>query len=66
MLFYERDMMAQEPAIHALLRAETTAPVAEIYAYDDSQRADRSQLYADGAPARARAVRRAACRGAVL
>jgi aminoglycoside phosphotransferase (APT) family kinase protein len=37
MIFYERDMMAQEPALHALLRAETTVPVAEVYAYDDSQ-----------------------------
>jgi aminoglycoside phosphotransferase (APT) family kinase protein len=36
MIFYERDMMAQEPEIHALLRAETTVPVAEIYAYDDT------------------------------
>jgi aminoglycoside phosphotransferase (APT) family kinase protein len=37
MLFYERDMMAQEPEIHRLLRARTTIPVAEIYAYDDSR-----------------------------
>ena len=37
MLFYERGMMAQEPALHALLRAQTQVPVAEIYAYDDSQ-----------------------------
>jgi aminoglycoside phosphotransferase (APT) family kinase protein len=36
MIFYERDMMAQEPALHALLRAETTVPVAEVYTYDDS------------------------------
>jgi aminoglycoside phosphotransferase (APT) family kinase protein len=36
MLFYERNMMAQEPAIHALLREKTAIPVAEILAYDDS------------------------------
>jgi aminoglycoside phosphotransferase (APT) family kinase protein len=36
MIFYERGMMAQEPALHALLRAQTSVPVAEIYAYDDS------------------------------
>jgi aminoglycoside phosphotransferase (APT) family kinase protein len=37
-LFYERRMMAQEPQIHTLLRAETAVPVAEIVAYDDSRR----------------------------
>jgi aminoglycoside phosphotransferase (APT) family kinase protein len=36
-LFYERRMMAQEPQLHALLRAETTVPVAEVLAYDDSR-----------------------------
>jgi aminoglycoside phosphotransferase (APT) family kinase protein len=36
-LFYERRMMAQEPQLHDLLRAETTVPVAEIMAYDDSR-----------------------------
>ncbi|MFC2038062.1 phosphotransferase family protein [Chloroflexota bacterium] len=36
-LFYERRMMAQEPQLHALLRAETTVPVARILAYDDSR-----------------------------
>jgi aminoglycoside phosphotransferase (APT) family kinase protein len=36
-LFYEQRMMAQEPQLHALLRAETTVPVAEILAYDDSR-----------------------------
>ena len=36
-LFYERRMMAQEPPLHALLRAETAVPVAEIVAYDDSR-----------------------------
>ena len=36
-LFYERRMMAQEPHLHALLRAETTIPVADILAYDESR-----------------------------
>ncbi len=35
-LFYERDMMRQEPGIHRLLLEETDVPVAEIIAYDDS------------------------------
>lgn len=51
MIFYERNMMAQEPAIHALLRAETTVPVAEIYAYDDSHtRIDRSYMLMERLP----------------
>jgi len=36
-LFYEQRMMAQEPELHALLRAETSVPVADILAYDDSR-----------------------------
>ncbi len=35
-VFYERDMMQQEPGIHALVLAETTVPAAPILAYDDS------------------------------
>lgn len=35
-LFYERDMMRQEPGIHALLLQETSVPVPSIMAYDDS------------------------------
>ena len=35
-LFYEVDMMRQEPGIHRLLLEETAVPVAEILAYDDS------------------------------
>jgi aminoglycoside phosphotransferase (APT) family kinase protein len=35
-LFYERDMMRQEPGLHATLRERTTVPVAKIIAYDDS------------------------------
>ena len=35
-LFYEVDMMRQEPGIHRLLLEKTSVPVAEIVAYDDS------------------------------
>ena len=35
-LFYERQMMRQEPGIHALLRERTAVPVARIFAFDDS------------------------------
>ncbi|MFO7900986.1 MAG: phosphotransferase [Planctomycetota bacterium] len=44
-LFYERDMMRQEPGIHRLLREQTDVPVAEIIAYDDSHEViDRDYL----------------------
>ncbi|MEA3337585.1 MAG: aminoglycoside phosphotransferase family protein [Chloroflexota bacterium] len=36
-LFYERLMMRQEPALHALIGAKTTIPVAEIVAHDFSR-----------------------------
>lgn len=36
-LFYERGMMAQEPGIHRIIRERTSAPVAEVLAYDDSR-----------------------------
>ena len=36
LLFYERDMMRQEPQIHQLLRDQTSVPMASILAYDDS------------------------------
>jgi aminoglycoside phosphotransferase (APT) family kinase protein len=52
-LFYERRMMAQEPPIHALLRAETTVPVAEILAYDDTRALlDRDYLLMERLPGR--------------
>ncbi len=35
-LFYEKEMMRQEPGIHALLLENTTIPVAKILAFDDS------------------------------
>ena len=33
-LFYERNMMAQEPGLHRLLRERTELPVPAIHAYD--------------------------------
>jgi aminoglycoside phosphotransferase (APT) family kinase protein len=36
-LFYEQRMMAQEPQLHHLLRAQTSVPIAEILAHDDSR-----------------------------
>jgi len=35
-VFYERDMMRQEPGIHALLLERTSVPVAPIVAFDQS------------------------------
>jgi fructosamine-3-kinase len=44
-LFYERLMMRQEPALHALIRAETAIPVAAVIAHDFSRtRIDRDYL----------------------
>jgi Ser/Thr protein kinase RdoA (MazF antagonist) len=52
-LFYERRMMAQEPQIHDLLRAETTVPVAQILAYDASRQwLDRDYLLMERLPGR--------------
>ena len=36
-LFYEVNMMAQEPEIHALLREKTDVPVARVVAFDHSR-----------------------------
>jgi aminoglycoside phosphotransferase (APT) family kinase protein len=36
-LFYERQMMRQEPELHALIRTQTTIPVAQMVAYDFSR-----------------------------
>ncbi|GAB4377532.1 MAG: hypothetical protein Kow00121_27180 [Elainellaceae cyanobacterium] len=44
LLFYERQMMRQEPALHELIRARTTIPVAEIITADFS-RADLERDY---------------------
>jgi aminoglycoside phosphotransferase (APT) family kinase protein len=50
-LFYERLMMRQEPALHALVRAETTMPVAEVVGHDFSRtRIDRDYLLMTALP----------------
>lgn len=36
-LFYERNMMRQEPGLHSLLRERTGVPVAEVRAFDDTR-----------------------------
>ncbi|MEE8392630.1 MAG: aminoglycoside phosphotransferase family protein, partial [Anaerolineae bacterium] len=44
-LFYERLMMRQEPELHALIRAQTTIPVAEIIGHDfERTRIERDYL----------------------
>lgn len=35
-VFYERDMMRQEPSLHRVLREKTSVPVAKIVTFDDS------------------------------
>lgn len=50
-LFYERLMMRQEPALHALIRSRTTIPVAEIVGYDFSRtRINRDYLLMTALP----------------
>jgi aminoglycoside phosphotransferase (APT) family kinase protein len=44
LLFYERQMMRQEPSLHELMRSRTTIPVAQILAADFS-RADLDRDY---------------------
>lgn len=45
LLFYERLMMRQEPALHALIRERTTIPAAEVVASDFTRtRIDRDYL----------------------
>jgi aminoglycoside phosphotransferase (APT) family kinase protein len=54
MIFYERNMMAQEPALHALLRRETSVPIAEILAYDETcALIDRPYMLMECLPGRA-------------
>jgi len=36
-LFYEKNMMAQEPSIHSILLEKTSVPVPRIYFYDNSK-----------------------------
>lgn len=51
LLFYEYQMMRQEPALHALLRARTEVPVPEILVHDDSRRnLDREFLLMERLP----------------
>jgi len=51
MLFYERRMMRQEPALHRLIRRRTGVPVPRIVAYDFSRRLiDRDWLIMDRLP----------------
>lgn len=52
-VFYERDMMRQEPDLHTLLLEKTTIPVPRILAFDDSRtRLDRSFLVMERLPGR--------------
>lgn len=36
-LFYEKNMMAQEPDIHRVVREKTSVPVPQIFIYDDTR-----------------------------
>jgi aminoglycoside phosphotransferase (APT) family kinase protein len=50
-LFYEVQMMRQEPELHALIRDKTTIPVAEVVAYDFSRtRIERDYLLMTALP----------------
>lgn len=52
-LFYERQMMRQEPALHQLLQEKTAVPVPEIYLFDDSQTLiDRDYMLMERLPGR--------------
>lgn len=50
-LFYEKDMMKQEPELHALILKQTDTPVAPIVAFDDSrERIDRDFILMERLP----------------
>lgn len=52
-LFYEREMMRQEPQLHALLRAETDVPVARVFTFDDTRTLiDRDYILMERLPGR--------------
>jgi aminoglycoside phosphotransferase (APT) family kinase protein len=52
-LFYERNMMAQEPEIHRLLLEKTQVPVPRILAYDTTRHVlDRDFLVMERLPGR--------------
>jgi len=66
-VFYERDMMRQEPGIHELVLAETTVPVARILAFDDSHELiDRDFLIMQRLPGRPLTEMQAVDHGHVL
>jgi aminoglycoside phosphotransferase (APT) family kinase protein len=66
-VFYERDMMRQEPGIHALLREKTSVPVARIFAFDDSREVvDRDVLLMERLPGTPLTEARGADEAAVL
>ena len=53
LLFYERQMMHQEPAIHRLLLERTTVPVPPVVAFDSSQQIiDRDFILMERLPGR--------------
>ncbi len=53
-LFYERDMIRQEPGIHRLLVDRTTVPVAAIVAFDDTHEiVDREFILMERLPGQA-------------
>lgn len=50
-LFYERQMMRQEPELHGLIRAQTTIPVAKVVGHDFSRtHIDRDYLLMTALP----------------
>jgi len=52
-VFYEREMMRQEPELHRLLLEDTSVPVAPIVAFDDSREVvDRNFLLMERLPGR--------------
>jgi len=52
-VFYERNMMRQEPELHALLRRRTSVPVPRIVVYDGTRRLlDRDFLIMERLPGR--------------
>ncbi|MEM7113350.1 MAG: aminoglycoside phosphotransferase family protein [Chloroflexota bacterium] len=52
-LFYERDMMRQEPGLHKLLREKTAVPVPKIILFDDSHTLiDHSYMLLERLPGR--------------
>ena len=53
-VFYEKDMMRQEPGIHQLLLEKTSVPVAPVVAFDESRAViDRSFLILERLPGQA-------------